>query len=145
MRTIQRIIQDSTLAPGSQEGDYCVLALLNLHVNDSSVLMIVQMDAALYKALLPACQNGHVPGLPELLAKKLRYHLSNHLMIGDKLFFHKMSNNLEQMLEVPKRSDVPTILVVFHGSWFVGHLKVKRILQRLQESYHWTGMTKDIT
>jgi hypothetical protein len=40
-----------------------VLALLNLrgHVNDSLVLMIVQMDAALYEALQAACQNGHDP------------------------------------------------------------------------------------
>jgi hypothetical protein len=109
-------------------------------------MIYLQMDDALYEALQVACWTGRdLEGLLPPLTKKLRYHLPNHLVIGDKLFFRKMSNNVEQMLEVPKRSDVPTILAVFHGSRFIGHFRVKRKIQRLYESYHWTRMTKDIT
>ena len=86
--------------------------------------MIVQMDAALYEALQAVCQNGHDPTwLPQPLAKKLWYHLPNHLVIGDKLFFCKMSNNVKQMLEVPQKSNVLAILAIFHGSHFAGHVR----------------------
>jgi hypothetical protein len=107
--------------------------------------MILQMEDSLYEALQFACHNGRDPqGMPQPLAKKLRYHLPNHLTIGEKLFFRKKCNDVEQMLEVPKKGDIPAILVVFHGSRFAGHFRIKRTLQRLQEAYHWTGMGKDV-
>ena len=49
------------------------------------------------------------------------------------------------MLEVPRRTDLPKILVVFHGSRFVGHFCIKSTLQRLHESYHWKSMVHDVT
>jgi hypothetical protein len=40
------------------------------------------------KNLLFTCRNGKDPlGLPQRLAKKLRYHLSNHLAMGENIPF----------------------------------------------------------
>jgi hypothetical protein len=109
-------------------------------------MIYLQMDDALYEALQVACWTGRdLEGLLPPLTKKLRYHLPNHLVIGDKLFLRRTSNQAEQMLEVPRKSEVSAILAVFHGSRYARHFKVKRTLQWLQEAYYWKGMNKDVT
>lgn len=50
-----------------------------------------------------------------------------------------------RMLQVPLRSELPSILEFFHSSRLSGHFAVKRTLERLQEVYHWIGMVKEVT
>nr|PNR41622.1 hypothetical protein PHYPA_019027 [Physcomitrium patens] len=35
--------------------------------------------------------------------------------------------------------------MLYHVSHPVGHFSVKRTVNRLQETYHWIGMIKDVT
>jgi hypothetical protein len=74
---------------------------------------------ALYEALLHRCQQGRDPtGLPQPLAKKLKYHLPSHLTQGEKLFYRKRIKEGERLLEVPRREQLPTILELFHASHY---------------------------
>lgn len=104
------------------------------------------MEAELHTALVTACTTGFLPtGLDRILAKRARHHLPQHLARDGSLFYKKNVTGGIRMLQVPTKSELPTILELFHSSRLSGHFAVKRTLERLQEVYHWVGMVKDVT
>jgi hypothetical protein len=90
------------------------------------------METALHEALLIRCQTGRDSSdLPQPLAKKLRYHLPSHLAQGYKLFYRKQNQEVERLLEAPRREQLPANLEMFYASRYAGHFRIKRTLQRL--------------
>lgn len=50
-----------------------------------------------------------------------------------------------QSLQVPDRGDLEAGLTFFHSSKLTGHFAIKRTTSKIQEAYHWTCITKDVT
>lgn len=90
------------------------------------------MDIALVDALVHACRTSTASNsLDPALTKKVYYHLSNHLMLDDKLFFKQKVQGGIRVLHVPSHEEVPTIFEFFHSSRFASHFAVKHTLNRL--------------
>lgn len=50
-----------------------------------------------------------------------------------------------QSLQVPDRGELEAVLTFFHSSKLAGHFAIKRTISKIQEAYHWTCITKDVT
>lgn len=73
------------------------------------------MEAASHNAMLETCRCGSITeGVNKTLAKQIRYHLPQYLAQGKILFYKKNVDGGTTMLQVPKQSELPRILELYH-------------------------------